>query len=290
MNRMTLQSGEFYGNTRICRAVPDFKLLDVSYEAGSRFPKHSHQCAFFSVMLRGAMVINYGRQTLDVNPSAVAFNAADQQHWNAIPSGGARFLILEVAADLLTRVDGHEPFFSDSTIFNSGELAWLGTRLYREGLQDDAVSPIAIEGLGLEMVAALFRLNDQPKGGLPKWFVQAGELIHDQFIEPLSVSDIANRVDVHPVHLARTFRKHFGCSIGDYIRKLRVERACHQLSSTRLSLAEIAVQAGFYDQGHLTRIFKRLTGTTPGRYRTQFSKLPVTKTDRARSASDTDDS
>lgn len=273
MNRMTLRAGQFYGHTRICRAVPGFKLLDVSYEAGSRFPKHSHQCAFFSVMLQGAMVINYGRQTLDVHPSAVAFNAADQQHWNAIPSRGARFMILEVAPHLLTRVDGHQPFLSDSTIFNSGELAWLGTRLYREGSQDDAVSQIAIEGLGLEMVAALFRLNNQLKGAQPRWFRQARELIHDQFTEPISVSNIASTVDVHPVHLARTFRKHFGCSIGDYIRRLRVERACHEISTTGLSLAEIAGRSGFYDQGHLTRIFKRFTGTTPLKYRTRFSKL-----------------
>lgn len=217
------------------------------------------------------MLERYGARTLEVQPQTVAFNAADEPHSNSISGKGARFLILEIGSELITRIDGRALAFSKSTVFKGGELNWLGLRLHRESSQNDAVTPVALEGLGLEMLATLFRLNDSQRGKQPpRWVEQARELIHAQFTESLSVSRIATTVGVHPVHLARTFRKHYRCSISDYVRRLRIERAQHDISSSCLSLAEVALQTGFCDQGHLTRVFKRLTGITPAKYRARF--------------------
>jgi AraC family transcriptional regulator len=71
---------------------------------------------------------------------------------------------------------------------------------------------------------------------------------------------------VHSVHLARQFKRTFGWTVGDYVRRLRVEFVCQQLETGK-PLAELALRAGFSDQSHLTRIFKRFTGQTPGEYR-----------------------
>jgi AraC family transcriptional regulator len=72
---------------------------------------------------------------------------------------------------------------------------------------------------------------------------------------------------VHPAHLAREFRRRRHCTIGGYVRRLRVEFACRELSSTDAPLAEIALAAGFSHQSHLTRTFKELTGMTPAKFR-----------------------
>ena len=141
-------------------------------------------------------------------------------------------------------------------------------RLYREFRLMDAVSPLAIEGLVLEILAELVRLTASSR--LPPWLLRARELIHDRFQENLGLADIAAAVGVHPVYLASTFRRHFRRTIGDYQRQLRVEFACKQLATGLTPLAEIALAAGFADQSHFARVFKRHLGMTPGTYRKQF--------------------
>jgi AraC family transcriptional regulator len=72
---------------------------------------------------------------------------------------------------------------------------------------------------------------------------------------------------VHPTHLARTFRRFHGRSMGDYVTGLRVQHVCRALAQTETALAKIAADAGFVDQSHLTRVFRDALGTTPAKYR-----------------------
>jgi AraC family transcriptional regulator len=72
---------------------------------------------------------------------------------------------------------------------------------------------------------------------------------------------------VHAAHLARVFRKFKGCTIGDYVRGLRVQHACRRISGSDDSLADIALAAGFSDQSHLSRTFKQHTGMLPSQFR-----------------------
>jgi len=106
----------------------------------------------------------------------------------------------------------------------------------------------------------------------PRWLAQALELLREQFSEHLTIAYLARSVGVHPVHLAREFRKFYRCTIGEYIRQLRIEYACRKLSISDASLAAIASGAGFSDQSHFSRTFKRLVDMTPAQYRAAFSK------------------
>jgi AraC-like DNA-binding protein len=72
---------------------------------------------------------------------------------------------------------------------------------------------------------------------------------------------------LHPVYLARSFRERYGVSIGEYLRRVRLDWAAAQLAATETSLAVLAADAGFADQSHFTRAFKRHAGLTPARYR-----------------------
>jgi AraC family transcriptional regulator len=74
---------------------------------------------------------------------------------------------------------------------------------------------------------------------------------------------------VHPITLARGFRAVYGCSVGTYLRRLRVELAGRWLVETDLPLAEIALAAGFCDQSHFSNLFRRTVGVTPSHYRRQ---------------------
>jgi len=94
-----------------------------------------------------------------------------------------------------------------------------------------------------------------------------------EYAEALSVKDIAARVGVHPVHLARTFRAHMGCSPGDFLQDLRVQRAAMLLKNTNLGAAEIALATGFADQSHFTKQFRRAFTVPPGKYRRRLTAM-----------------
>jgi AraC family transcriptional regulator len=145
---------------------------------------------------------------------------------------------------------------------------WLARRLYRECRRTDDLSPLAVEGLALEVLAEISRpgVADLEKVA-PGWVLQIRDLLHDKFQERPSLDDISRVVGIHPAHLARVFRKEFGCTIGDFVRKLRVRHACQQLSTSEAPLARIALDTGFSDQSHFTRVFRQHTGMTPAEFR-----------------------
>ena len=93
------------------------------------------------------------------------------------------------------------------------------------------------------------------------------ELLHERTPASASLSELAGVVGVHPAHLARSFRRDYGVTVGQYARGLRLEWATSQLARPDLSLAEVAAGAGFADQSHFTRSFRSYAGVTPGRYR-----------------------
>ena len=78
---------------------------------------------------------------------------------------------------------------------------------------------------------------------------------------------VARAAGVHPTHLMRVFRRFHGCTLGDYVRQRRIDFACGRLTATDAPLVEVALAAGFCDQSHFTKTFKRATGLTPSEYR-----------------------
>jgi AraC-like DNA-binding protein len=74
-------------------------------------------------------------------------------------------------------------------------------------------------------------------------------------------------VNVHPTHLCRAFRRHYRCTLADYVRQQRIERARQYLAEADTPLTEIALRVGYSDQSHFATAFKRLTGFTPSQFR-----------------------
>jgi AraC family transcriptional regulator len=132
-------------------------------------------------------------------------------------------------------------------------------------------SELALDGLALALLAQVVRGEGSEEtrspGAKPPWLSRVEALLRDPSEGPSDIASIAAEVDIHPVHLARVFRRHYGCSPGEYLRRIRVRRACALLAESRESLAGIAYRTGYSDQSHFTRHFKRAMGVTPGAYR-----------------------
>jgi AraC family transcriptional regulator len=92
-------------------------------------------------------------------------------------------------------------------------------------------------------------------------------LLHDQFLERISLTAAASFAGVHPAHLSRAFRSYYVCTLSDYLRHLRLEQAKRELTTSSTPLSEIALAAGYSDQSHFSTAFRRHTGFSPGQFR-----------------------
>jgi len=117
------------------------------------------------------------------------------------------------------------------------------------------------------MLALVGRMKDVKESSGPAWLKRAVDLLNEEFRSNLKIGDIANEVGVHPFHLSRVFRNVHRQTIGEYVQKLRVTYACKQLALPDTDLATVALASGFADQSHFTRVFKSVTGVTPGIFR-----------------------
>lgn len=250
------------------RALGDLRLTVYSHRPLFAMPRHTHPLPYFSVILRGSYTETTRFKTREGRPSTVIFHPAGETHSFRVHAEEVLCLTVNLGEEWADRVRSLSRPFEIGAAFRGGRLYQLGTRLYRELNKEDAASSLAIEGLVLEIVADASR-QIEPVGrrNTPRWLIQAREYLDIQYMDPPSLEEMARRAGVHAVHLSRAFRSHFGCTVGDYIRQLRVEHARTQMTTTATPLVEIAADAGFSDQAHFTRIFKRMTGMTPGQFR-----------------------
>jgi AraC family transcriptional regulator len=263
--------GDFHGKTLTSREVAGFVLREMVHKPGVSIPKHFHKCAHVAFVLRGAFTERCERRTLECRPLSVSFLAPGITHSDDF-GNEVHCLLVDIAPHRLEHLRDALPL-DDPIFLNGGVSAWLMMRLYNEARQTDEASSLAVEGLALEILAELSRQRtpvSQPKS--PRWLEQARELIQAQFPETLTHDAMANAVGVHPVHLANVFRQHYKCTIGEYVRRLRIEHACRELSASDASLVEIALASGFSDQSHFSKVFKRLAGMTPTQFRTNLRK------------------
>jgi len=259
---------QHHGEIIDSKSIAGFHLTETTYAPGIKVGKHSHLYACFCFILQGRYTELYRGKAIDCRPSHLVFRPAEEMHADHFGDRDVRCFIIEVENEWLVNLRQRPIRLDEPASFKSKSLAWLMSRLRYEAEHVDDFTAMTIEGLMLEMVAEIGRNSVKIRDGrYPRWLKQAKEILHENFAEPVSVADVAASVGVHPVYLASAFRKHNQCTIGEYLRKLRIEFASHELSRTGAPIIEIALAAGFSHQSHFSRTFKRLTGLTPGRYR-----------------------
>ncbi len=105
-------------------------------------------------------------------------------------------------------------------------------------------------------------------GGLsPQKLQHALDYINDHLDREVSLADLAAAVDLSPYHFTRLFKQSMGSAPHQYLIERRIEAAKRLLSTTQLSIAEIAYQVGLSSQSHLTTLFRKRVGMTPAAYR-----------------------
>ena len=266
-----LERGHFFGVNRLARHAGAFMLSETHYRAGLRVPPHTHALPYFGYLLGGSYSEYLGRQIVTFAPLSFVFHPSREVRYGQLGTGGARLFHVEIAPPLVDALgeDGGLPDYSIDC--HAGALVALSQRLYREFWLTDAASDLTIEGISLEILGALLRRGARVETRPVSWLERARERLHADLSGSLTVQGLAAELGVNPVRLARAFRRVFGESLGTYHRRLRIGRACERLRAREIPLADVAIEVGFADQSHFTRVFKRVLGTTPAAYRREHS-------------------
>ncbi len=160
----------------------------------------------------------------------------------------------------------------DTQLLAKGILIYDALYSWAKHLQNEKHTQNPIENLLVDVYKKFLK---QKSGKTPAWAKELKEIIQDQIDTNLTLNlkELSQSLNVHPSYLSREFSKYFDdLSFGDYIRKLRIEKAILLLNDSEHSLAEIAYLTGFSDQSHFNRIFKKYTGKSPALYRKSLRK------------------
>jgi AraC family transcriptional regulator len=268
-----LNGGQFLGEVVCSRAVAGITLSETRYAAGAHLPHHCHEHAYFCLIRKGTYQEEYGGRQRSCGPLMLAFHPAEEVHAEKFDGQEVRSFNIEVTPSWLQVVAGaalpDQPFDT-----RGGPLLGPAVRLLDEFDHPDASSPLIIEGLTLELLGFGAR---EARGGsaAPRWLLRVRDLLTEHCTKAFALADLAAEGGVHPGYLAGAFRRHFGCTVGGYVRRQRVEVACRYLAESDTPLADVALLSGFADQSHFTRTFKRQTGLTPAAYRKLTALPPV---------------
>lgn len=246
----------------------DFLITEAETLPLTSFRTHAHELASITFIIKGSCVETISSRAYDCSPLSAIIKPAGELHSNRYGKAGARCLIVEVKPERLQKLRMFTRMLDSALHLRETTLGAFALRIYKEFKIGDTASLLSLEGLILDLLGHTTRLSLKASPpSPPAWLLSARDLCHEQFNRPLGLQLMAERIGVHPAHLSRSFRKYFQCTLGEYVRHLRLNYAARELAESRKSLAEIAYRAGFYDQSHFTHAFKLHTGMTPTQYR-----------------------
>jgi AraC family transcriptional regulator len=251
------------------RDLGALRVTDARFPPRAYLPPHEHERPIVAVILEGSWDERFSTRAHECLPATVLVEPAEERHDNRFHDAGARVLVIEPdpREEALWRPCAR--LLGAATCFRDLTVAGLARRLAAEIERPDALTPLAMEGAALELLAVAARRPplDGPGRRAPAWLRTVMAQLHDDVRRPPTLAELARTAGVHPAHLARVFRTQMGASLGAYARRLRLEWCAQQLAHGDQPLGTIAQRAGFADQSHFTRAFRQRFGVTPGAYR-----------------------
>ncbi|ADB38221.1 helix-turn-helix transcriptional regulator [Spirosoma linguale] len=256
-----LQKGHYLSETNRIYPADDVLVGLTTYQKVlGTSTLHSHRNPHLSFVLKGTMQVR--RKTLFSDrtaPEQISFMHGQEVHQVTPLSQFCKNINLELEASFFRRYDLNEQIIAENIRKNGPANGLLMVRLYKELIHLDDSFNESVQMLLLAAASGWLKTEST----LPGWLFQVRELLHDRWQETISLTEIAHIARVHPVTMSRYFLRYFGTSLGEYRRRVKIERAIGLLTTTNRPLAEIAYRCGFSDQSHFIRAFKEQTGLLP---------------------------
>lgn len=229
--------------------------------------RHAHVNPHLTLLLQGGTSEKREREEYERKTGELVFFHAGEPHQNSKTVSGSKNINFEFEPAFLTRYAVTETMIEDAVLRNpKGKFLLL--KAYSELMIEDAFSAGSLNMLILDFLYySKKEKKASAKNSFPAWVEKIRELLHDKWNEPVSLRDLSLAADVHAITISKHFPLYFSCTLGEYKRRLKVEKALAMIKSSSASLLEIAHECGFADQSHFIRTFNEITGFLPGDFR-----------------------
>jgi AraC family transcriptional regulator len=256
--------GTYLGSTHNKLECEGNAMMVTSYWNCPDSDWHYHENSFFTFVLNGGCQEIRKEYTHESQPGDLLYFEKGIIHKNSHYTEYSRNFNLELSDKWLN--DYGIQFKTDPAGFalRKCDFKFLFIQLYDEFLNQDSASLISMNNILLRIMGnKIHEINTFT----PSWVPKIKEFIYDNWDTNISLKELSAAIDIHPVTISKNFTRYFGCTLGEFIRKYRVEKALYMIKTTDWALTDIAFTCGFADQSHFIRTFKKYTGTLPLHYR-----------------------
>jgi AraC family transcriptional regulator len=254
------------------------RLVVAEYAPGERMDAHWHDVTTLGMVLRGGVEEDVRGREHQATAGGFVVKPAGTVHANRFGPAGARMASIGLRPGFRPWEHGRVRALEGWRWVDGGPAPRALWRLLRTARGEPLLGEQLLADGFWEMMDAL---EDDgaaagPPADAPPWLRRVRDRLHDEREAAPRVRALAEAAGVHPVYLARAFRRAYGVPVTEYARRLRVRAAADRVASTGVPLARVALDAGFADQAHLTRELRRETGLTPGALR-RVAAIPATR-------------
>ena len=230
----------------------------ASFSPHASLTRHEHRRAYLCIVVAGSY-LERDRNELACRAGMLIAHPDGHAHANEFGSGGA--ICLDVPVETGSPLGALTRDYSHTQLAGTGAFARLGRSLRAT----DSTRALAATGAVYEL--ASLAADERRSYSNVNWTRRVVDILEADLSVTPSLTELARAVDLHPAHVSKGFRIATGESVGEYLRRRRLERADALLRSAELSLAEVAAEAGFYDQSHFTRLYHAYFARTPAAVR-----------------------
>jgi AraC-like DNA-binding protein len=248
-----------------CSTSDDLSLVlePWSYDGSPGTELVQHLTTNLCFQANGVSLLKAGHKRFEFSGAHVSLNRAGDSQTFTVGNSIVRGISIDIPTAWLKKFCLDDVVTGEGLGIRDPDLVFLARRIYEESLCGDVFSPMVIDALMVELLVNSVRRLSASKRVAPGWVQQIASAIRNDPSHPYKLEELSNLVGYHPVHIARTFREFTGKTVGEFVRCARLELAKTLLADNRLSIAEIAQMAGFTDQSHLNRLFRRCFNLTP---------------------------
>jgi AraC family transcriptional regulator len=261
---LVLDKGTFLGELSGFYPAGDFAASITAYYRDKPISiMHAHEESHISFILKGGHTEQRVKSTHELFPGDILFYHSEEAHLYRPMIFPAVSVNLEMANGFFKRFDISEQQMY-LAVRSNPNARFLMMKVLKEVRLNDSLREMGLAALVLELTAgSIYGYSKRP----PIWALRLRDLLNDEWDSNFSLEQLSAYVGVHPITISKHFRSIFSCTLSEYVRKIRIEKALLMLHRSTLTLTQIAFQCGFADQSHFIRIFKQLTGFLPKEYR-----------------------
>jgi AraC family transcriptional regulator len=263
----TLTQGDFFGDTNQTVILPGLVLTDTEY-THPFVDWHYHEQAYITFILEGKVQEINKKNTYHCVAGDIIFHHSQEPHYNIKPKGFTRGFQIEFSSSWFDGYDLPQNIMDGSVKISAPDVKHAMYRIFTAMKQHGPDASAIIDGELVNMLCLAGKKVDTRFNDQPDWVRTLNQLLHDSADSHLlTLTELATYSGIHPVHLSRSFSAYFGCTLGEYLNLLKLQRALQLLPVRHMSLSSIAAACGFADQSHFTRRFKNLQKITPQAFR-----------------------